>query len=209
MKKHCISLLLSVTLIAVTLPQVSANVVADREITVENSTHENVNVEDETKVNDIENKPMTAKLEGRTITYDSVKTEESMVKNRQDINPNNIIASRGSNEVQEVEFTLSFYSTLKSENGNWTVTCQGTPLKGLENAVASNIHPLGTKIYLEGLNETVTVLDKGGKDFNSYHRLDVLVQRERKDNGQWESDKEYIKRVNDMGKVKVKGYILK
>jgi 3D (Asp-Asp-Asp) domain-containing protein len=201
MKKHFISLLLSVTLIAVTLPRVSANVVADREITVENTIQENVNVEEISKN---ENKPMTAILPSRTITYDGVKTEGSTT--RESINQ---IYSRGTNVVEEVEFTLSFYSILKAENGNWTVTCQGTPLKGLEYAVASNVYPLGTKIYLEGLNETVTVLDKGGKDFNSYYRLDVLVQRERKDNGQWESDKEYLRRVNEMGRVKVKGWILK
>jgi hypothetical protein len=65
MKKHyIISSLLSVTLIAVTLPQVSANVVADREIIVENNIQESIKAEDKINGNDIENKPMTAKLEG-------------------------------------------------------------------------------------------------------------------------------------------------
>jgi 3D (Asp-Asp-Asp) domain-containing protein len=201
MKKHfIISSLLSVTLIAVTLPHVSANVVADREIIVENSIHENNNEEEISKNEDI---PMTAILPSRTITYDSVKTEESIANES-----NNQIYSRGSNVVEEVEFTISFYTSLPKENGGHTVTCKGIPLKGLEDVVANNVYPLHTKIYLDKYGE-VTVLDTGGKDFNNSNRLDMLIQREIKSNGKWENDDEYERRVNKMGHVKVKGWILK
>jgi 3D (Asp-Asp-Asp) domain-containing protein len=76
-------------------------------------------------------------------------------------------------------------------------------LVGLKNTVASNYYPLGTKIFLEGIGE-VTVRDRGGPNFNSPKRLDVLVQRK-----SGESNSAYTKRVWAMGRQKVKGYLTK
>lgn len=151
----------------------------------------------------IEEKPMGVTLPSKTIAYEDVKkdeVEETPVATQ--------TYSRGGNTIEEVEFTLSFYTTLPKENGGHIVTCTGKPLKNLEDAVASNVYPINTQIYLEKFGE-VAVLDKGGKDFNRSDRLDVLIQRERKDNGKWEDDDEYEKRVNKMGHVKVKGWVMK
>jgi hypothetical protein len=48
------------------------------------------------------------------------------------------------------------------------------------------------------------VADRGGISFNSINRLDVFVGK-----NPGESDSEYQRRVVKMGRVKVKGYILK
>lgn len=144
-------------------------------------------------------KPMTAVLPGKTISHSDVKKES-----KQEVKT----PSRGVNSMDEVLFTLSFYTTLAKENGGYTVTNKGRPLKGLEDAVASNVYPTNTKIYLEKFGE-VTVLDTGGKDFNRSDRLDVLIQRDKKENGQLESDYEYERRVNKMGYVKVTGWVMK
>ena len=97
------------------------------------------------------------------------------------------------------DFILTFYTSLPEENGGYTVTCQGKELKN--GMVASNIYPLGTKIRING--KIFTVSDRGGKNFNHSNRLDVLVER-----NSGESNSEYLKRVNSLGKVKVTGYIL-
>jgi 3D (Asp-Asp-Asp) domain-containing protein len=150
-----------------------------------------------------EKTPLTATLPGKTISHSDVKTSEVAEKP-----VTNNTYSRGGTTVEEVEFTLSFYTTLPKENGGHIVTCKGIPLKNLDDAVASNVYPINTEIYLEKFGE-VRVLDRGGNDFNSSTRLDVLIQRERKDNGKWEDDDEYERRVNKMGHVKVKGWIKK
>lgn len=97
------------------------------------------------------------------------------------------------------EFILTFYTTLPEENGGYTVTCEGKELK--HGMVASNVYSLGTKIKING--RIFTVSDRGGKNFNHSNRLDVLVER-----NPGESDSEYLKRVNNLGKIKVTGYIL-
>ena len=97
------------------------------------------------------------------------------------------------------EFILTFYTTLPQENGGYTVTCEGKELKN--GMVASNVYPLGTKIKING--KIFTVSDRGGKNFNHSNRLDVLVER-----NSGESDSEYLKRVNNLGKIKVTGYVL-
>ncbi|MGV2640163.1 hypothetical protein GNF86_01740 [Clostridium perfringens] len=109
------------------------------------------------------------------------------------------ISSRGlSGKVKEVDFILSFYTNTKDENGGYTVTCTGQPLQ--YGIVASNVYPLGTKIYLEGYG-LFTVADTGGSHFNNYNRLDVLIPPK------YEGEPNYKQRVNNMGKPHVKGYV--
>lgn len=109
------------------------------------------------------------------------------------------VSSRGlSGEVREVDFIISFYSSDPSENGGYTVTCTGQPFQ--YGIVASNVYPLGTKIYLEGYG-LFTVADRGGDHFNNYNRLDVLIPPK------YEGEPNYKQRVNNMGKPHVKGYV--
>lgn len=98
------------------------------------------------------------------------------------------------------EFILTFYTTLPEENGGYTTTCRGEKLK--EGTVASNYYSLDTKIKID--NIVFTVSDRGGKSFNKDNRLDVLVERK-----PGESDYNYKTRVNNLGKIKVTGYITK
>ncbi|XZI05938.1 hypothetical protein ACSXDM_15130 (plasmid) [Clostridium perfringens] len=110
------------------------------------------------------------------------------------------ISSRGlTGEVEEIDFIISFYTNTKDENGGYTVTCTGQPLR--YGIVASNVYPLGTKIYLEGYG-LFTVADRGGSHFDNYNRLDVLIPKEGDENVN-----QYRKRVNNMGKPHVKGYV--
>lgn len=104
-------------------------------------------------------------------------------------------------KIEWIEFELTFYSSLPSENGGYTVTCLGEDLQ--YGMVANNVLDLGTEIYLEGWG-TFTNSDRGGSNFDVIHRLDVLIER-----NYGESDSEYLKRVNKMGRVKVMGYIVK
>lgn len=104
-------------------------------------------------------------------------------------------------KIEWIEFELTFYTSLPSENGGYTVTCLGEDLQ--YGMVANNVLDLGTEIYLEGWG-TFTNSDRGGSNFDVIHRLDVLIER-----GYGENDSEYLKRVNKMGRVKVMGYIVK
>lgn len=101
----------------------------------------------------------------------------------------------------EIDFILTFYTSLNCENGYGAVTCRGENL--VEGIVASNYYPLGTIINLDKYGEVI-VADRGSKNFNSNNRLDVYIPRE-----YGESEYQYYKRVNKMGKQKVKGKILR
>jgi 3D (Asp-Asp-Asp) domain-containing protein len=107
------------------------------------------------------------------------------------------------NEPELKEFTLTFYTSLKSENSSaGAVTCENKPLT--PGGVANNIFPLNTKIYLEGYGQVI-VNDRGSnKYFNVDNKLDVYIPRKPD-----ESDNEYFRRVNNYGIQKVKGYIIK
>lgn len=110
--------------------------------------------------------------------------------------------SRGSNLGYDTDIVLTFYTSLPQENGGYTgINCTGKKL--ISGMVANNVLPLGTEIYTNEFG-TLTVSDRGGNNFDTIHRLDVYIPR---NNG--ENDREYIKRVNDMGKVTIKGCILK
>ncbi|MBY6838651.1 hypothetical protein [Clostridium botulinum] len=101
------------------------------------------------------------------------------------------------------EFELTFYTSLNCENSiHGAVNCHGQKLS--RGTVANNSIPQFTQIYLEGYGE-VTVSDKGSfKFFNNSYHLDVFIERELN-----ESDKNYFNRVNNMGRQKVKGRIIK
>ena len=126
--------------------------------------------------------------------------EERKLKNKRKQKKQKEISSRGlTGEVEEIDFIISFYTNTKDENGGYTVTCTGQPLR--YGIVASNVYPLGTKIYLEGYG-LFTVADRGGSHFDNYNRLDVLIPKEGDENVN-----QYRKRVNNMGKPHVKGYV--
>lgn len=101
----------------------------------------------------------------------------------------------------EVEFILTFYTSLNSENGYGAITCRGESL--VDGMVASNYYSLGTIIDLGRFGEVI-VADRGGSHFNTNNRLDVLITR-----NYGESDSQYYRRVNNMGRQVVKGKILK
>lgn len=110
--------------------------------------------------------------------------------------------SRGGSINSELDITLTFYTSLGEENGGFSgINCSGKRLT--PGTVANNVLPLGTEIYTKEFG-TLTVSDRGGNNFNTISRLDVYVPREA-----GESDKDYLIRVNNMGRVKVKGYVVK
>lgn len=101
--------------------------------------------------------------------------------------------------IKDVDLKLTFYTSLPSENGGYTVTCNGKPLEG--NIVANNTLPQGTKLLINGT--VYTVADRGSSRFDNPNRLDVLVERQ-----PGESDSQYLERVNNKGVAHVGGYIL-
>lgn len=116
-------------------------------------------------------------------------------------NQDNKQLSRGSNLGYKTDIVLTFYTSLAEENGGYRgINCIGQKL--IPGMVANNVLPLGTEIYTSEFG-TLTVSDRGGNNFNTIHRLDVYIPRNNE-----ESDSDYLKRVNDMGKVKVDGYIV-
>ena len=71
-----------------------------------------------------------------------------------------------------------------------------------DGMVANNQLPFGTKIYVEGYG-LKTVEDRGSsKYFTDETKIDIFVPRQK-----GESDTEYRKRVNAMGRKNIKGYI--
>ena len=101
-------------------------------------------------------------------------------------------------EREYMDFTLTFYTTVEC-GGN--ISCEGKKLTQM--VVANNVRPLGQKIELEGFG-TLEVRDRGGNNFFNPFRLDVFLPRL-----QGESDYQYQKRARDLGRVKVKGRVVK
>ena len=101
-------------------------------------------------------------------------------------------------ESEYIEFTLTFYTTVEC-GGN--ISCEGKKLTQM--VVANNVRPLGQKIELEGFG-TLEVRDRGGNNFFNPFRLDVFLPRL-----QGESDYQYQKRARDLGRIKVKGRVVK
>lgn len=101
-----------------------------------------------------------------------------------------------------VTFNLSFYSDLNCENGYGNLTASGKRLS--PGMIANNFLPFGTKVYLDGYG-VKTVEDVGSKKyFYNVSKVDVFVPRH-----YGESVDAYYRRVNNMGRRTVTGYILK
>ncbi|MBZ9622940.1 hypothetical protein G9F71_008740 [Clostridium sp. FP2] len=144
------------------------------------------------------------KIEADKIVKAKKLIEDNKIKmiKAKKLKENKVTASRGGEVEYNMVFTLTFYTNLTSENSSaGGINCRG--IKLYDGMVANNKLPYGTKIKLEGWG-TVEVLDVGGSNFDVSHRLDVYVPREG-----GESDNEYFKRVQRMGKVKVQGKIVK
>ncbi|MGL4801885.1 MAG: hypothetical protein ACRC18_06440 [Cetobacterium sp.] len=105
-------------------------------------------------------------------------------------------------DYKEYTVHLSFYSDLACENSIYgNVTATGEILS--PGMVANNFLDFGTNIYMEGYGLKVNK-DRGSKKyFNSIEKFDVFIPR-----NQGESDSQYYKRVNNLGRTTTKGYIL-
>ena len=103
------------------------------------------------------------------------------------------------NDIEEIEFKVTAYSSLPEENGGYTITCNGEPLEG--NILANNTIPQRTKVILDGVEYEIA--DKGSSRFNKRNRIDMLIDRLPN-----ESDDEYRKRVSDFGVQYIKGYVI-
>lgn len=106
-------------------------------------------------------------------------------------------------EIVEKEFQLTYYTDLEIENSIYgNITSRGEIL--VDGMIANNYYDYDTKIYLDGLGMKY-IADRGSdKYFNNTYCLDVFIPRKRNEN-----DKDYYKRVNNLGRKKVKGYIIK
>lgn len=141
--------------------------------------------------------PIQEQFEKDKIELEKKKSEELKLQKEKELQ------EQKKNEIQWQEFELTFYSGLACENSpKGAITCTGSKL--YDGIVASNHYKLGTKIQLQGFGEVV-VGDRGSdKYFNNDYRLDVFISR-----NQGESDSHYYSRVNKMGKVKIKGHVIK
>lgn len=187
------------------------NIDKDKQTTIKQETKQEVkNQPEQIAVN----KESNSQTEQSKITGDNNqqsdlnKAEEKNDEKNKENNPSDKKQlSRGSsvgvNSLgYETDIILTFYTSLAEENGGYAgITCTGGKLT--PGMVANNVLPLGTEIHTSEFG-TLTVSDRGGNNFNTIHRLDVFIAR-----SDGESDWEYKKRVNDMGKVKIKGYIAK
>lgn len=99
----------------------------------------------------------------------------------------------------KMTWTFSFYTSLAADNGGYTKTALGTSLR--YGVLASNYWPLRSKVSLPGWGE-FTVEDRGGSDFDSKYRMDMLIPR-----NTGESDYEYRSRIWAMGRRTITGYI--
>lgn len=159
------------------------------------------------------NKESNSQTEQNKIAEDNngqsdLNKSEAEEKNDEKNNPSNKKqlsrgGSLGTNSLgDEIDIVLTFYTSLAEENGGYAgINCTGGKLT--PGMVANNVLPLGTVIDTNEFG-TLTVADRGGNNFDTIHRLDVFIAR-----NDGESDWEYKKRVNDMGKVKIKGYMAK
>jgi len=140
--------------------------------------------------------PIQIQFEKDKLELEKKKTEELRLQKEKQLE------EQKNNEPQWQEFVLTYYSSLNSENGFGAITSQGKKLS--RGGVANNVIPQNTQIYLEGYGQVI-VNDKGSnKHFSVDTRLDVYIPRE-----YGESDTQYSRRVNKMGKQKVYGYIIK
>lgn len=99
----------------------------------------------------------------------------------------------------KMTWNVTFYTNLAKENGGYTITALGTNLR--YGVLASNYWPMRSKVILPNWGE-FTVEDRGGSNFDSKYRLDMLIPR-----NSGESEYQYYTRVNNMGIKSITGYI--
>lgn len=104
--------------------------------------------------------------------------------------------SRGGNIEYNTTFELTFYDSLDG-------VIMSSGKRVYNGACASNTFKNGTKIMLKGFG-SITVNDCGGSDLNVSNRLDIFIGR-----NQGESEYQYRKRVFKMGRIHIRGYIIK
>lgn len=105
------------------------------------------------------------------------------------------------NYLTPINFHVSFYSDLNCENGYENLTATGEVLS--DGMVANNHFKFGTQLYIKGFG-LKTVKDRGSKKyFSKKNNVDIFIPRNK-----GETDSEYYKRVNNMGRLDVPGYII-
>lgn len=131
------------------------------------------------------------------------KEEQEKKKKARKKKLDNLSAKAGRKVIgyTKIKATLSYYTSLASENGGYAnMTASG--VKPQYGCVANNSLKFGTDIYFKGIG-TFEVQDRGCSNFNNVYRYDVYIPR---NNG--ESDNAYLARVNNLGKKTVTAYIL-
>lgn len=133
--------------------------------------------------------------------------EKQKVNNQNKENKENAY-SRGEN-AQKINLTLSFYGSGEDENGvgMGNITASGAKLH--YGVVASNNFKLKTKIYIDKLGDTFTVLDTGSPKHlrqlsDGSIKIDVYVPKLGN-----ESVGQYKRRIMNMGIVKTVGWVVK
>lgn len=126
---------------------------------------------------------------------------EKVEKQHKECPTREIAVSRGGSvRGTPVKITMTFYGDFPEENGGYPgIDAHGNKL--VAGTVASNVYPQGTKFLFNG--QTFTVKDRGGKNFNSYNRLDVFVPRLK-----GESDDAYARSISNYGRKTVTMYKL-
>jgi 3D (Asp-Asp-Asp) domain-containing protein len=106
------------------------------------------------------------------------------------------------NQIIPIEIEISFYSSLPCENGIYGLkTASGINLN--EQTVANNFFPFFTQIYIEGYG-LKEVHDTGSpKYFDTKYKFDVYIPK-----NQNETNSQYYKRVNNMGRKTVQAYLI-
>lgn len=106
------------------------------------------------------------------------------------------------NQLQPITMEISYYSDLNCENGYGNLTATGKILS--PGMIANNHLSFGSKVYIEGEGMKI-VEDRGSKKyFPTIASCDVFVPRIK-----GESDSQYYKRVNNMGRHYKQSYIIK
>lgn len=116
---------------------------------------------------------------------------EKVEKQHKECPTRKVKASRGTTRGTPIQMKMTFYGDFAHENGGYAgIDAQGNKL--VAGTVASNVYPFGTTFSYNG--QIFTVRDRGGRNFNSYNRLDVFVPRKK-----GESDAAYARRISIYG----------
>jgi 3D (Asp-Asp-Asp) domain-containing protein len=110
--------------------------------------------------------------------------------------------------IEYINFICTFYGRGDDENGIGRGDMNAIGGKLSRGTVASNNFNMGTKIHLDKIGN-VKVLDTGSTEYikqidDNTYVIDVFVER-----NLFESEKHYKKRISNMGKQSMKGYIVK